>query len=208
MNTMSSVTAQTSDGPVIEDRKDMIFHHASRVFAAKGYAGTKITDIAAAANMSQGLLYRYFDSKERLFTELVRASFERLNASVSELEQMPLSAGRKIALALEQVVGGMETDSAFAERVLLIAQATLSEGIPETTKQLILRERDKPYEAIARIMAKGQEEGGIRPGSPEDLSLLFWTNIKGLALHKVSFGSRFWVPDLELLIGFFVQCRD
>ena len=69
-----------------DDRRDLILQCASRVFAAKGYAGTKIVDIAEAAKMSQGLLYRYYTSKEVLFTELLRMSFEALNAAADGLE--------------------------------------------------------------------------------------------------------------------------
>lgn len=45
---------------------------ALEVFAAKGYRGTSIKDIAAAAGMSQGLMYHYFKSKE----ELLKATIE------------------------------------------------------------------------------------------------------------------------------------
>jgi AcrR family transcriptional regulator len=37
------------------------------VFAAKGLASTKIEDLAEAAGVSQGLLYRYFTDKEDVF---------------------------------------------------------------------------------------------------------------------------------------------
>jgi len=59
----------------VYERREMIFRHASQVFAAKGFAGTKIADIAVAAGMSQGLLYRHFASKDELFTELIASSF-------------------------------------------------------------------------------------------------------------------------------------
>lgn len=187
-----------------DERREMIFRHASQVFAAKGYAGSKIADIAAAAGISQGLLYRYFASKEILFTELIQASFAKLNSAAEALEQLPLPASEKIVLAIGKLLEGI-ADPAFSERVLLIAQASISEQIPDTTKNIILSERDKPYAVIARIMAAGQREGGILSGSPAELSLLFWTTIKGLALHKVSFGDTFSLPDSAILQRLFLS---
>lgn len=190
-----------------EERRERLFAAASRVFASRGFAGTKISDIAQAAGISQGLMYRYFDSKETLFTELIAHSFARLNAAAAMLEEMPAPADEKILLALRQVIGGMRDDPAFPERVLLIAQASISEGIPAATKAVIASESMKPYEAVARIMAAGQHEGTVGEGEPMELSTLFWTTIKGLALHRVSQGDRFRAPDTAIISRLFLTTK-
>lgn len=187
-----------------DDRRDLILRCASRVFAAKGYAGSKIADIAHAAEMSQGLLYRYYESKEILFTELLRISFEKLNAAAEGLLQMALPPEKKIRLALDTLLKDIACDPAFSERVLLIAQASVSDGIPAPSKAIIRAERHPPYVAISRIMAAGQALGTILPGSPDDLSMLFWTTIKGIALHKVSFGAEFQPPETQILYRLFL----
>jgi AcrR family transcriptional regulator len=188
----------------VDERREMIFRHASQVFAAKGFAGSKIADIAAAAGMSQGLLYRHFASKDELFTELIASSFAKLIAAAEALERMPMPAHEKIVLALQRILAGMASDPAFSERVLLIAQASISEQIPEATKAVIVAQRDKPYAVIARIMAAGQAQGTILPGAPEVLAMLFWTMVKGMALHKVAFGEQFSVPDSAILCRMFL----
>lgn len=188
-----------------DDRKEHLYACASRVFAARGFSATKIADIAAAAQISQGLLYRYYDSKESLFTELIRGSFEKLNAAATALEKMALPAHEKIVLALTQIISNMESDPTFSERVLLIAQASISEGIPEQTKEVICAESGKPYETLARIMEQGQREGTIQSGSPMELATLFWTSIKGLALHKVARGDEFKAPDIRIVTRMFLK---
>lgn len=50
-----------------EVRKQEILEGAIKVFQAKGYYRTSISDIAASLNISQGLCYRYFKSKEEIF---------------------------------------------------------------------------------------------------------------------------------------------
>lgn len=50
-----------------DDRKQEILDAAIRVFARKGYEKASITDIAKEINISQGLCYRYFPSKESMY---------------------------------------------------------------------------------------------------------------------------------------------
>ena len=55
-----------------EQRRALIIDKAIELFAKKGYSDTKIGDIAKAADMSVGLMFHYFESKEKLFEEIVR----------------------------------------------------------------------------------------------------------------------------------------
>ena len=50
--------------------KQNILDKAAEVFTNKGLANTKVSDLAKAAGVSQGLLYWYFPSKEDVFVAL------------------------------------------------------------------------------------------------------------------------------------------
>jgi len=62
-----------------DERQQRILSSALKVFIRKGFAATKISDIAVEAGMSNGLMYHYFQSKEEIYAELVRraAMFSR-----------------------------------------------------------------------------------------------------------------------------------
>ena len=53
--------------PTKKNTKDRIINAAVQVFAQKGYAGSTVADIAAAAQIGKGTIYQYFASKEDLF---------------------------------------------------------------------------------------------------------------------------------------------
>ena len=55
-----------------EDRPDEIIDAAYASFAKKGYADTKIEQVAKQAGVSKGLVYLYFKTKEELFKAVVR----------------------------------------------------------------------------------------------------------------------------------------
>jgi len=54
-----------------EDRPAEILAAALKIFAVKGFAATKLDDIAKEAGVSKGTLYLYFESKEFLFKSLI-----------------------------------------------------------------------------------------------------------------------------------------
>ena len=47
-----------------DERRALIEGAAARLFAERGYAGTRLDDVAAAAGVTKPILYRHFDSKK------------------------------------------------------------------------------------------------------------------------------------------------
>ncbi len=187
-----------------DERREQILTSALLLFSTKGLAATKVTDIATAAGMSQGLMYHYFDSKETIFIELIRSAFARLNSACYILEEMALPPAEKIKLAIGGLLQGINDNADHARYHLLIAQATASDAIPAAAKAIIQSENQIPYEVIARIMAAGQVEGSIRQHDSAELALIFWSTIKGLAIHRAVHGERFKAPDPKLLMTVFL----
>ncbi len=56
-----------------QDRPQEITDAALAAFAEKGYAATRVDDVAKRAGISKGLLYLYFKTKEELFKAVVRS---------------------------------------------------------------------------------------------------------------------------------------
>lgn len=186
-----------------DERREQMLSHARRLFAAKGLAATKISDIADNAGMSQGLLYHYYRSKEEIYTEIIRDAFEKMNAAAQGLAALPVSPREKIRLAIVQLLHSIATSADFAATVLLIAQAGISDATPVEAQAIIRAESDIPYAVVARIMREGQRDGSIKPYDADELSLVFWTTIKGLAMHRAVNGTGFTAPDANILMSIF-----
>jgi TetR/AcrR family transcriptional regulator, fatty acid metabolism regulator protein len=62
----------------MRDRYDTILAAASRAFAEKGYETTSITEIARAADVSDGLIYKYFSNKRDLLERVLEDFYERV----------------------------------------------------------------------------------------------------------------------------------
>ena len=187
-----------------EERRAQILSHALRLFATRGLAATKITDIAAAAGVSQGLIYHYFSSKEEIFTELIRHAYEGINRAARYLESLPDSPAQKVRLAIEGLLRDTVQNEDTARFYLLTAQATGSEAIPAEARRIILAENRVPYEVMTRIMLAGREDGTIKDYPAQDMARLFWTSISGLAINRAVHADEFKAPDPEILIHMFL----
>lgn len=76
-----ATTAQprTATGPLPRpDRREAILRGAAQAFARAGYAATSMEDIAAASGITKLIVYRHFDSKEKLYRDVLQRVFDRL----------------------------------------------------------------------------------------------------------------------------------
>jgi AcrR family transcriptional regulator len=69
-----------------ERRRAQILQAALRVFDSKGYERATTKEIAAEADVSEGILYYYFESKRDILIQLVNAYNESIIAELEELE--------------------------------------------------------------------------------------------------------------------------
>jgi len=196
--------SETQNQRMRDESREQILSSALKVFAEKGLAATRISDIAAQAEISQGLLYHYFRTKEEIYVELVRGAFGGMNEAALALEQLPLSPREKIVRAITELMQLIESREDFADRFMLTAQASMSTAIPEEAKAIIRRQRGKPYEVLARILREGQRDGSIRDHDADELATVFWIAIKGLAMHRAAFGKAYRAPDPKLLTRIFL----
>jgi AcrR family transcriptional regulator len=69
-------------GVTAADTRERLLRAAAAVFAERGYDGTRVADIAAAAGVSNGALYAHFDSKAELLVQALRTHGRRLLADL------------------------------------------------------------------------------------------------------------------------------
>ncbi len=187
-----------------EKRIEQILLNSLRLFSKRGLKATKISDIARETGMSQGLIYHYYRSKEEIYIEIIRDAFRRLNVAVTILKNSTISPLEKIKKAVEGLLNNLETSEDSARYHYLIAQASVSDAIPEEAKEIIKKNREFPYKVMAEIIRKGQEQGTIKKHDPEEMALIFWTTIKGLAMHRAVHGKNFKAPSPEILMELFI----
>ncbi|VBB07703.1 tetr bacterial regulatory protein hth signature [Lucifera butyrica] len=185
-------------------RREQILSNALKLFARRGLAATKITDISTASNISQGLLYHYYKSKEEIFVELLHDAYDKMIAAVLALERLPLSPLEKIRMAIEKLLQGFAENKETAYYYLLINQASIFEAIPDEAKEIV-KSRSLLHEVITRIIIAGQKDGTFKKYDAQDMAVVFWASLNGLAIYNAVQGENFRAPDANILIGMFTE---
>ena len=96
------------------ERRQSILEAALDEFAARGFAASRLDDVAARAGVAKGTIYLYFRDKESLFQELVRTLLSPLIGTLIDghLADLPIRAvGEAIAdLFVREIFGTRRKD--------------------------------------------------------------------------------------------------
>jgi TetR/AcrR family transcriptional regulator len=162
-----------------EKRRALILQSALDLFIRKGYSETKVADIAKAADMSMGLLFHYFDSKEKLYEELICIGCERLKMEFDFINESPLAI---FTAATEEMFDMISTNPSAAKMFVLMENAQHLDSLSEDLKEM-LAEADKLIKKSIPLIEKGQLLGEIKQGNAEALAVAFWCSIQGIAQY-------------------------
>jgi AcrR family transcriptional regulator len=190
---------------VKDERREQILAAALELFAKRGLASTRISDISAKTGISQGLIYHYYKSKEEVFITLINDAIEKMNNAALELEKLPISAKEKIIIAVEELMKGFENKKNTANYYFLITQTALSESFPKEAKEIILSQNNVKYNVITRIFIEGQNDGTIKKFNADEMAIIFFSIINGLAMNKAVNGTNFKMPDKKIILNMFIN---
>jgi len=179
-----------------EARPGEILEAALGVFAERGFAAAKLTEIARRAGVSKAALYLYFETKEDLFRAVARTlvapNLTTLTAAL-EASDAPFA---ELAPALLTGAAGLLADG----RARSIIRMVLAESgnFPDLAR--IWREDvvEQMLTLVARLIARGQDRGEIVAGDPRLYAFsLMGPLVMGGLFHAV-FG-EVGAPDLPAL---------
>jgi AcrR family transcriptional regulator len=160
---------------------------ALRCFAERGFAATRLEDVAAIAGVSKATVYLYFENKERLFEAVVRTA---------------ITPTMDRAYALVEAYQGTTPD--LVRTLLGIMNTTLDTQFPAIAKLVISESGNFPelarlwadvvlrrgFALVRRIVARGIERGEFRAVDPMVAAQLIMAPVVVLAIWEHSFGKH------------------
>jgi AcrR family transcriptional regulator len=142
-----------------EARPDEILAAALASFAERGFAATRLEDVAARAGISKGTLYLYFKGKEELFEAVVRAT---LLPNLERVEALAARFEGPSALLLERLlltIAGVMDSRVGAIPKLVIAEAG---NFPDLARFYLDEVVRRGLRLIGAILRRGIERGEFR----------------------------------------------
>lgn len=166
------------------------------LFVQKGFAATKISDIAAAADMSTGLLFHYFASKEALYRALVQMGLQGTKTP-QQMAGPDTPALAYFEGFLQQLWAYTAENPWVAKMFVLMEEARRSDAAPADIRALAQQVDQISYSA--EVLRRGQLDGSVRAGDPLALAFTFWACIQGV-MEQLVRDSSAPLPEIDWLL--------
>ena len=174
-----------------DDRPDEVLDAALRLFVRKGFAATKVEDIAHAAGLSKGAIYRYFSSKEEIFESLVKRALTPLADRTSLMARTSRDdAATIIKMVLTMMASGLADPDTLALPRLVLMEAGSFPALAAAYRRQVI---DKAISALETTVERGIDEGTFRSVNAR----LAVRNIIGPMLAHVLLSQIFGIGEEE-----------
>lgn len=159
-----------------EKRRQEILNVGLDLFIRKGYAATRTADIARIVGMSEGLLFHYFETKEKLYLTLLEIATSGKDY-IFDLECV--DAIQFFEKTAKTIIDYISKEPFASKLFVLMSRAQYDEELTEQTRSCLMRQKDIDY--AVRMIQQGQQQGSIRDGNPLALATTFFMAIQGVA---------------------------
>jgi TetR/AcrR family transcriptional regulator, mexJK operon transcriptional repressor len=181
-------------------KRRAIMEAATAVFLGSGYLGTSMDEIAARAAVSKQTVYKHFADKERLFTEIILATIDRVgepfHAEVITLGDTD-DLEDELGTVARRLIAAVMAPDVLKLRRLVIAEA---DRFPELGRTYYERGPGRTAAALAPHLRRLAERELLRLDDPLAAAHQFNWLITSVPLNQVMLcGSavRFTGTDLE-----------
>ncbi len=125
--------------------------------------------------MSVGLMFHYFDSKEKLYEEIIRLGLDATKSVMKLDRSNPIEFFTDVT---NTILTSVKLFPFSAKMFVLMVQAMLNEAVSPEIKNL-LSQLDDVQQSV-EIIQRGQADGTIKQGDPFALSVAYWSSITGI----------------------------
>jgi AcrR family transcriptional regulator len=138
-----------------EDKRTLLLDAAVRVFAKRGYHGSRVGDIAEEAGVAHGLLYHYFSSKEEVLGTVFSENWGELLARFRTVEEADEPAAQKLDGLAKILLRTWRNDPDLV--TVMVREVARSAHL-----QAQVLEVREAFAILQRVIEQGQREGSFR----------------------------------------------
>lgn len=165
------------------NKSDRILKAAETVFAEKGFARAKVSDIANLAEVAEGTVYEYFENKEDLLLSIPKKRFEQFLEELPDTFEIKTPL-RKLRRFIRYYFSLFLTKREFLKVFLL--QIQLNKRFYDTKAYATFR---RYTQVLENIIEEGKGDGSFHPDvNPRVFRNMFLGAFSHLALRWLIFG--------------------
>ena len=163
----------------VDPLRERLLDAAARVFASKGYSGTKILDIVREAGLSSGAVYGRFESKNDLLTEAV------VSRSIRQAHLRQADDGERVADLI--VRGTSENKGPLSDLEAMQLEAYVTARREPEVAEALAEARRRRRVAVQPLVDAALTDGTVSPDAdPDSILYLLETLRLGLLLQRAA----------------------
>jgi AcrR family transcriptional regulator len=162
-----------------------ILEAALATFAEKGFAGTRMDDIATRAGITKGTIYLYFESKDAVFKMLARQSIgAQLDGVMAHLNSVEGPSADLLRFVITTIGGFASTSDRVTLAKVLLAEAGNFPDLAEFWRREII---DRGIAIFETIVERGIARGEFRNVVPAHAARLCIAPVLVIVLWRTIF---------------------
>jgi AcrR family transcriptional regulator len=185
-------------GATAAGTRERLLRAAADVFGARGYDGTRVSDIAETAGLSNGAMYAYFASKAELLVGAVRVHGRRLVTDLIAADPSRSIAG--VLLESGRSLRRRPEPEGYLVIEALVA-ARRDEAVADSVRPYIRERADRLADLVREAQARGELDAAVSPQAVAHfcVALAMGTALVPPDLHDV--GDEEWAALLARLVA-------
>ncbi len=162
-----------------EERKQQITKAAMKVFATKGFRGTRTKDIAKAAGISEAMIFKIFKNKDALYSAIISKNVKDHSKEINDLLYDFSRFPAVLKETVLQVIEKFEKDPAFL-RLMLFSALEEHKFAQNFAESHLFSQMD----AFAKVIENGIKAGEFHDISPKLAAQIFQSLIGGYCIMQ------------------------
>ncbi len=185
------------------ERFERILVEATRLFSENGYAGTRMSDIAAAIGVTKPIVYRHFDSKQALFEALVRRVLsDQIRDACYVIDTHKGPTKPLLAQLVRDARSGLAGPGALAPWRIAVGEA---DRFPDLASFLRTDFLEPVLQSITNLFQRAVEAKELGHTDSFNLARLFCSPIATVAMMLATFGEDDELIDVDAFLAAHVE---
>lgn len=139
------------------EKRARILDAAIKVFARRGYHGSRVSDIAREAGIAYGLVYHYFRNKEEILSTIFEERWSGLIETVEAIEKSTPCTEERLVSVAALILNAFRLRPEWVKVLVLEIQRSSRFQEPGQIAAV-----GRLFDALERILRTGQERGELR----------------------------------------------
>lgn len=170
---------RTDERQQVSARRAAILEAAALEFAARGFEGTRATDVARRAGVASGTVFYHFGDKATLFREIFATDLPRARELARQARRLtdPLRA-------VLHLVDGLSADVTTPGAALLAAELVRRTTVDEQLARVVVETDETTRTALTELIERGTGSGRFDPTlNPSAAAATVLAMVDGAYLH-------------------------